>query len=306
MLIPVFALSIAQSGPPDVPISVSAELVARVRGVVEEALVKYKVIGLTDKEIGIALIQIDGSERGLQTGSFRGGSTFYPASVIKLFYLAYAESQLRARRLKRSDELSRALEDMIRESSNDATHYVVDAISGTTGGVELPSKQLSEWSRKRQAVNRWFAAQGFVDVNACQKTWCEGPYGREAQFVGKDRSNRNRLTPLAAAVLMAQIALRKCVSPEASERMLGLLRRQIPAETPDADNQSKEFTGSALPKGSKLWSKAGWTSSTKHDVALVELPNGRRLVVAIFTLNHSNDPEMLPWIAGRLIAPYLE
>lgn len=305
MLLPI-VLAVGISGSPSTPTLVpNAAIDAAIREIVEQALVRYKPVGLKADEIGIALVELEVGSTKLRTGSYRGDSAFYPASVVKLFYLAYAEHLVATRKLKRTEELDRALEDMIRDSSNDATHYVLDATTGTTGGVELSPREFERWKEKRQSVNRWFASQGYEGVNACQKTWCEGPYGREAAFVGKDFANRNRLTPLATARLMTEIALGACVSQDASATMLNLLSRKIPADSPEADNQSKEFTGDALPKGAKLWSKAGWTSTTKHDVALVELPNGTRLVLAIFTKNHSNEKEILPWFAGKLLEPYL-
>ena len=49
---------------------------------------------------------------------------------------------------------------------------------------------------------------------------------------------------------------------------------------------SECFTGEVLPKGFKLWSKAGWTSTVYHDVAWIQAPDGREYVWAIFTKGH--------------------
>lgn len=73
--------------------------------------------------------------RGFQ---YRGDVRLYPASVVKLFYLVAIHEWLEGRMLQNSTELERAIQDMIVESSNDATSYIVDSLTGTTSGPELP------------------------------------------------------------------------------------------------------------------------------------------------------------------------
>jgi len=66
-----------------------------------------------------------------------------------------------------------------------------------------------------------------------------------------------------------------------------------------ADDQAHAFTASALPAGAKLWSKAGWTSQTRHDAAYVELPTGQKFVLVTFTVDHANEREIIPSLRGR-------
>ena len=58
--------------------------------------------------------------------SWRGDQPRYPASVVKLLYLVAAEAWLQRQLIEDGAELRRALADMIRDSSNDATGLVVD------------------------------------------------------------------------------------------------------------------------------------------------------------------------------------
>src|SRR3712207_6947198 len=92
---------------------------------------------------------------------------------------------------------------MIVDSSNDATHFVVDALSGVSNGAELAPQELKKWAEKRTVVNRYFASLGYAvgpgGINVVQKPWCEGPYGRERQFLGPKYENRNKLTTDATA-----------------------------------------------------------------------------------------------------------
>ena len=87
-------------------------------------------------------------------GSHRGGEQIYPASVIKLFYLAAAHRWMEEAKLTDTPELRRAMSDMIVHSYNEATHYVLDVLTGTTSGPELPEAEIKEWFDKRNAVNR--------------------------------------------------------------------------------------------------------------------------------------------------------
>lgn len=233
------------------------------------------------------------------TASYRGDAPIYPASVVKLFYLVAAHQWMEDGNIQDSTELRRAMRDMIVESYNEATHYVIDVVTQTTGGPELPADAMKDWEYKRNAVNRWFAAKGYKGLNVNQKPWCEGPYGRERIFVGKDFENRNALTTEATATLLANIVGGAVVSKKHCEEMTQLLKRD---PFKKGDDQATEFIGKAVPAGTKLWSKAGWTSTARHDAAYVELPNGSRLVLVIFTTGHSRDKEIIPALARRIFA----
>ena len=64
---------------------------------------------------------------------------------------------------------------------------------------------MEKWSEKRNAVNRYFVSRGYTNINANQKPWCEGPYGRDRIFVGENYTNRNALTTDATARLLLEI-----------------------------------------------------------------------------------------------------
>ena len=237
----------------------------------------------------------------------RGEARHYPASVIKLCFLAYAHHRLESGALTDSPELQRALTDMIVESSNDATAAVVDAITGTTGGPELPLDELAAWHGRRMAVTRWFEEQGYGNVLAVRKTWAEGPYGREMQDAVVHPPRRNFLSTNDTARLLLEIASGRCVSPARSARMLELMRRDvstagIPAGAEDQEGHG--FTGPALSPGMTLWSKAGWTSWTRHDAALIGLPDGGRVIIVTFTeaREHANNRAIITSVVRHILA----
>jgi hypothetical protein len=129
------------------------------------------------------------------------------------------------------------------------------------------------------------------------KPWSFGPFGVDLQVLGKDRVNRNKLTANATASLLLWIVRRR--APGANE-MMSLLERPL-APPREGENQVKEFLGEALPEGARLWSKAGWTSEVRHDAAYVELPDGRKLVIVIFTRGTADDLTLIPAIARNVL-----
>jgi hypothetical protein len=208
---------------------------------------------------------------------WHGASCRYPASVVKLVYLVAAEAWLQDDRLPDSAELRQALAAMIRDSSNDATGLVVDLLSGTTSGPQLPADRLADWQRQRQLVNQWLLQLGWPELegwNACQKTWGDGPYGRERQSYGEQNQHRNRLSSDGVARLLLAVIGSAIVSPPACARMRALLSRSLDAASraEDPENQVDGFLGEGLPPGAQLWSKAGWMSQARHDAAYVEWP----------------------------------
>jgi len=258
---------------------------------------------LKPEELALTLYDL-GDASAVQSASHGGDVRIYPASVVKLFYLEAAHRWMEDGKISDSAELRRAMRDMIVDSSNDATHYVIDLVTGTTSGPELPASEMADWGNKRNAINRYFASQGHSDINVNQKPWCEGPYGRERVFVGEKYGNRNALTTDATARLLSSIVLGQCVSQKRSAEMLDLLKRDSSGQVSDPDDQAHGFTARALPPGSKLWSKAGWTSDTRHDAAYIELPNGKKLILVIFTVKHANEREIIPALAKNVFRAF--
>jgi beta-lactamase class A len=268
------------------------------------ALERFREKGFAEKNLAVTVVDLTDPARP-ERASFRGAEPIYPASVVKLFYLAAAHRWLEDGRLKESEEFTRGLRDMIVESSNDATHYVLDSLTGVSNGAELPPAELKKWAERRNVVNRYFASLGYVTgpggINVNQKPWCEGPYGRERQFLGPKFENRNKLTTDATARLLAEIAAGRAVTPERSRRMLELLKRDFSGKSDDPDDQAHGFTGITLEPGARLWSKAGWTSTTLHDAAYLELPGGRRLVLVTFTTDFAKERDVIPTVAREVI-----
>ncbi|MEH1791655.1 MULTISPECIES: serine hydrolase [unclassified Nostoc] len=239
--------------------------------------------------------------------TYRGVERIYPASVVKLFYLVAVNEWLEKGMSQISKELERALRDMIVDSSNDATSLVVDILSGTTSGPELPTGPFETWKYQRNIINRYYQSLGWEEmetINVCQKTWGDGPYGRERAFVGELLENRNMLTTNAIARLLHSIVGGVAVSSGRSQAMMALLKRTLDDLSPDSEeNQVTGFLGGGLPKNAQIWSKAGWTSQVRHDAAYIELPEQRPYLLVVFTEGkaQAKSRDVLPFVS-KLVA----
>jgi len=239
------------------------------------------------------------------TAQVNGDTQLYTASVVKMFYMAAVERQLEDGKITMTKELERGLRDMIVDSSNEATQYILDVLTDSSSGSELPQRQFESWQYKRNRVNRFFSSLGYTNINVNQKTFCEDAYGIEQQSRNYKGQNRNMLTTNATARLLAEIATRRFINEVRTNAMLALMSRDWTSTDKDPNSQAVNFTGKALidnkMTGAKLWSKAGWTSKSRHDAAYIETPDGLKLVIVVFTENHANEYEHVPAVAAKVL-----
>lgn len=240
---------------------------------------------------------------------YRSQVPIYPASIVKLFFLVACQEWLERGMVTPSAELNRAQADMIVDSSNDATALIVDVLTGTTSGPDLPPGPFATWQQQRNLINRYFQSLEWPELantNMNQKTWCDGPYGREKAFVGANKENRNMLSTDASARLLHSIIGGVAVSAERSGQMMEWLERSLDPDllAEDPENQVTGFLGGSLPLEARLWSKAGWTSTVRHDAAYIEVPGKQPYLLVAFTEGTvaSKNEELLPFISEQILA----
>lgn len=242
--------------------------------------------------------------------SYRGIEKIYPASIVKLFYLVAIHEWLDKGMVADSKELQRAIKDAIVDSSNDATSLIIDVLTGTTSGPELPTGPFETWQQQRNIVNRYFKSLGwqeFDNININQKPWNEGAYGRERAFLGEMMDNCNLLNTDGVARLLHSIIGGVAVSSDRSLQMMQLLKRSLNpdnlAKYEGVENQVTGFLGSGLPDNAQVWSKAGWTSQTRHDAAYIEIPDLQPYLLVVFTKGRANarNKEILPFISEAFV-----
>jgi beta-lactamase class A len=280
----------------------STELQSILDVVVSQTL--HSFASVKPEEVAATLIDLRDPTR-FKMADVRGEQRIYPASVVKLFYMTALERQLEDGKVTMTPELARGLHDMIVVSSNEATQYILDVITDTSSGAELPKDEFEKWQFKRNRVNRFYASMGYQNINVNQKTFCEDAYGVEQQTRNYKSENRNMLTTDATARLLAEIVTGRMNTPERTKTMMDLLSRDWSKPSSDPDDQAVGFSGKLLIDrklmGTKLWSKAGWTSKARHDAAYIETPDGLKFVLVVFTENHANEREIIPSIAGKVI-----
>ncbi len=270
-------------------ISVDPSIVTKVQRAAETSLKQFPAMKADD--LAISVVDLT-KESVLARGDYHGDAPFYPASVIKIFFMTDTFLQ------NKFDlpDVPRAVREMIGVSDNDATAYIVDILANTEPGPDLDGKALERFIDQRRNINRDFARLGYDMISAMGKPWSFGPYGRDRQLVGKNRENRNRLTANATTSLMLWIARHR--APE-SDLMLNFLSRPLGTLRAD-ENQVTEFIGASAPYDAKYYSKAGWTSEVRHDTAFLDLADGRKFVVTIFTRGQAQDTTLIPAIARNL------
>jgi len=287
----------------------------RAAQVVAELPVRFAADGLSADNHAVVALREEGT--GRPSGyALRGDWPCYPCSLVKSFHLIHALSALDEGRLAPHPELDRAMRDMILWSSNTATNYVIDLLTGTTGDTLLDGNALREWMTAREGLNRWFDRLHWPEMAGCnltQKLMDDTRYGREAQFAAQHGGYLNQLTPLATARLMAAIFDGSLpLSPAAQTRAQALLARDPQGpEAATPNYQLSEYLGGLMPAGVRIWSKAGhnlWTGDPKaswfkHDMIRLEAPGQKPLIFVLMTEGErlANEvPDAFPRI-GRFL-----
>ncbi|MBK9438340.1 MAG: serine hydrolase [Chloracidobacterium sp.] len=295
---------VPQKGYKAVVVHESPELGAILDSSIKAMLAKFPSVVYKPGELSATLLDVR-DPMNIRGAQYNGELKLYPASVVKMYYLAALERQLEDGKVIMSPELARGVKDMIVDSSNEATQYILDVLTGTSSGAELPSKEFAAWQYKRNRVNRYFSSMGYTNINVNQKTFCEDAYGIEQQSRKYKGENRNMLTTNATARLMAEIVLGRIAGPSGTAKMMELMKRDPFAATSDDGDQAHGFTGKMIidrkMMDTMLWSKAGWTSKSRHDAAYIETVDGQKFVLVIFTENHANEKGPIPAIASGVI-----
>ena len=262
------------------------------------------------KNIAITWIRYDNqtpsTSNGYGTG-WNSNKNYYPASIVKIVYAVATQIWIQKDLIVDSEELRRALFEMIANSSNDATSYILDLLTGTTSGPCLNEQNFESWKIQRKLINNWLEQLQWSEVkdwNCSQKTWNEGPFGREKDFYGKKNENRNSMTTDGSARIFESLMTNKIIPKVENEHLKQLFQRSLDpvSRKKDLENQVDGFLGAGLPLASKLWSKAGLMSEVRHDVAWWESPNKNPMLAVVFTTGKElvKDQFLLPAISSEL------
>lgn len=213
----------------------------------------------------------------------RADVQIYPASVCKMFYLAALSAFKAKGRIVLDDEDYRAVQAMIDISSNDATTYLLGRLTGAFDGPVLDHEALEDWVTARTGVQRWLQSldiPALDGIHLIHSTYEDSPYGRAKQ--ARQIRGGNTLSAQSMAAMLHEM-LRGALPGRdwMAERMARNWQRSTTTD-PDGD-QITGYLGEGVCSDIGLWSKAGHTSWTRHDVAMIEALDGRAALLAVMT-----------------------
>lgn len=233
----------------------------------------------------------------------RATAQIYPASVCKMFYLAALAAFEASGRLTLDEEDHRAVKAMIAVSSNDATTYLLGRLTGAFDGAMLPPAALADWLLARRAVQDWLDSlqiAGLEGIHLIHSTYEDSPYGRAKQ--ARLARPGNTLSARACATMLHEM-LRGALPGR--DWMAAQMARDWQCRAPDdpEGDQVSGFLTGGIPAGFKVWSKAGHTSWTRHDVVSIEAADGRAATLAVMTEGKAaaDNSKTLPAFARAFI-----
>ena len=227
----------------------------------------------------------------------------YPASIVKLIYGLVTYSWIETNKILLTQEISDAVNKMLFYSSNDATSFLIDIITGTTSGPCIEGDIWENWKYQRSIINDWLKDLNWnelYEINCCQKTWDDEPFGREKEFYGTENKNRNMMTTDATARILEEIMINLDYQKD-NVNLRSFLKRNLNKDVVKKDplNQVKGFLGEGLPEHINFWSKAGLMSQARHDAAWWVDENSVKTLLVVFGNGEKyfKDETLFPKIA---------
>tara|TARA_Y100001978_G_scaffold147368_1_gene132382 strand:+ start:244 stop:1128 length:885 start_codon:yes stop_codon:yes gene_type:complete len=240
-----------------------------------------------------------GSKKGYGYG-INNHKKIYPASVVKLVYSLAIYYWIKNKIILLDIQVIEAIQEMLKNSSNDATSYIVDLLTGTNSGPSLEKEIFKRWRYQRGIINDWLKTlnwEELKDFNCCQKTWEDRPYGREKDFYSASNKNRNAMTTDGTARIMEEI-MQNIIFNENNINLKNYLFRELNEESQhkDPNNQVNGFLGGGLPQKVPFWSKAGLMSETRNDAAWWINRDQSKTLLVVFAKGKefANDNNLLP------------
>ena len=215
---------------------------------------------------------------------------------MKLVYGLAAYSWIETQKILLSQEISDAVNKMLFYSSNDATSFLIDLLTGTTSGPCIEGDPCENWKYQRSVINDWLKALNWnelYEINCCQKTWEDGPFGREKEFYGAKNRNRNMMTTDATARILEEIMIKLDYQKDNLNKNF-LQREPL--------NQVDGFLGAGLPENINFWSKAGLMSQARHDAAWWVNNDSLQTLLVVFGYGEKyfKDENLFPEIAKAI------
>lgn len=196
---------------------------------------------------------------------------FHPASLIKLFVAFMAEEKLFNSHCDLNSEYKKAIYRSIKDSDNDALSYLVDLISSTNSGPELNDEEFENFYKKRKQITEFFLDRNYSASLVLQNKCFDFDY------YGRDRQLKN--------LSYNQVCVEDLVKllKEILEKHPSLLDSMYRNINDLSDYQSQNFSLKAInnidPSIESCFSKAGWNSSYRHELSILNIKKQRILFI---------------------------
>jgi beta-lactamase class A len=242
-------------------------------------------------EVRVAVIDLT-DPAAPKLAQVHGTRPIYPASVIKFVYMMAAYAFQERGELRIDAELDDLLTHMIFESSNKATQGVFARITGTSQGPALAGHEYAEFRERRLTVNRWLESMGVQGLHCVNPTYDGGAdlFGRDRQFIsdravaavttGDDAPNRNMMTAVGTAQLLALLATDRALAPDDSATVRRRMRRDPKVQRHLA---ARIAGGASRIPGLEAYAKSGTWGPIYADAGIVRSQDGRQIVIAVLT-----------------------
>lgn len=251
----------------------------KLKTVVDEVVNLAKSKSFPIESLSVSLINVNSGE----TADYQEEKLRYPASVVKLLWLVAIYSYFETGILQNPKQFSTDLYKMLKKSDNEAASRLLDLITNTKSGSKLSPQEYQTWLNKRYSINRFFQKAGYGGINISQKTFpipsehMYEPKGRDLQMRGASKKpTRNKISTQQVARLMYEIFTGRAISKEYSQNLQQWLTWDLSSNywknldpNTGSFNPIRTFFGESLPTNIYFASKAGWTSSTRQEVAYI-------------------------------------
>lgn len=240
----------------------------------------------------------------------------FPASISKLFWMVALYGQYHSNFLVRDTITEEEIQKMIVKSDNEPASKVVDQLTEAKSQPNLSVEEFQNWKERRFWLNRYFEKAGYGysanEINITQKNFpvpsleLYEPEGTELQIrENPDVPVRNKLTTYNIARLLFEIYTEQAISVDYSKRMKVHLNRSLASEEwkDKPFNSIEGFLGEYLPPDVHFFSKAGWTSGTRNDAAIIESPDGKTryiLVILGDDSTYADNDSFLPTLSKEI------
>jgi len=280
----------------------------KLQEIVDEIVDFAKTEKFPIQPLSITIIDVEtGEHAGYQQEKLR-----YPASVVKLFWMVNLYAQIEKGILSEA-EFPEYLDSMIQKSDNEAASYIVDRITKTEYKQNLKREEYKNWRKRRLKINQYFQKAGYENINVSQKTFpipslkLSRAKGSELKLRDNpQKPNLNKISTQQVARLLYEINKNQSVSEESSLKMAKILT--IDAETRNIKRYDKNlnefnpvrgFLSASLPNNADFKGKAGWTSGSRNDAAIITTPNGKTYILVVFAQDraYASDWQIFPDIS---------